>query len=110
MGPYIHSGLVRIAEELYALNVASKQQTSSTMCMYLTIWILFINLYTIFTYAQMQNMLFKLLPPQDKYCKVLATLFHVLQRYYNLLVNAWTRKYHKQHSKGQGGRMAGEIH
>ena len=57
-----------------------------------------------------KNMFFKLLPPQDKYCKVLATLFHVLQRYYNLLVNAWTRKYHKQHSKGQGGRMAGEIH
>ena len=55
VGPYIHSGLVRIAEELYALNVASKQQTSSTMCMYLTVWILFINLYTIFIYAQMQK-------------------------------------------------------
>ena len=27
VGPYIYSGLVRIAEELYALNVATKQHT-----------------------------------------------------------------------------------
>ena len=30
-----------------------------------------------------------------------CTLLGALQRYYNLLLNAWTRKYHKQHSKGQ---------
>ena len=32
---------------------------------------------------------------------ILATLFCALQRYYNLLLNAWIRRYHKQHSRGQ---------
>ena len=37
------------------------------------------------------------------YCNDAGTLFGAVQRYYNLLLNAWIRRYHKQHSKGQWG-------
>ena len=67
VGLHIYSGLVRIAEELYALNVATKQQTLVIYYVHVSYYldITFKPAYNFSLTHKCKNMFFKLLPPHS---------------------------------------------